>query len=79
MYAKSFCRPNFTTLKSSIASPSLADQVAYQRPWPDDDSRTVEQVFTEEQPRLLPLPNTPVETDLVLPIHAGKPFTFVST
>src|SRR6516162_7738139 len=39
---------------------------------PDDDSRTVQQAFAEEQPRLLPLPAHPFETDLVLPIHVGK-------
>src|SRR6267378_601223 len=63
----------FTTLEELNRQALLwRDQVAYQRPWPDDDSRTVEQVFTEEQPRLLPLPTHPFETDLVLPIHAGK-------
>jgi transposase len=48
------------------------DQVAHQRPWPDDDSRTVQQAFVEEQPRLLSLPAHPFETDLVLPMHVGK-------
>src|SRR5213075_2803293 len=63
----------FTTLEELNRQALLwRDQVAHQRPWPDDDSRTVEQVFTEEQPRLLPLPTHPFETDLVLPIHAGK-------
>jgi transposase len=63
----------FTTLEELNRQAFLwRDQVAHQRPWPDDDSRTVEQVFTEEQPRLLPLPTHPFETDLVLPIHAGK-------
>jgi hypothetical protein len=46
--------------------------VAHQRPWPDDDARTVEQAFAEEQPRLLPLPAHPFETDLVLPVHTEK-------
>jgi len=32
------------------------DEVAHQRRWPDDSSRTVAQAFGEEQPRLLPLP-----------------------
>jgi transposase len=31
------------------------DQVAQQRPWPGDDTRTVAQAFAEEQPHLLPL------------------------
>src|SRR3984893_10231147 len=47
-------------------------QGAHQRPSPDDDSRTVQPAFVEEQPRLLPLPAHPFETDLVLPIHTGK-------
>lgn len=63
----------FTTLEEWNRQAFLwRDQVAHQRPWPDDDSRTVEQAFAEEQPRLLPLPAHPFETDLVLPIHAGK-------
>jgi transposase len=63
----------FTTLEELNRQVLLwRDQVAHQRPWPDDDSRTVKQVFDEEQPRLLPLPAHPFETDLVLPIHAGK-------
>jgi len=53
----------FTTLEELNRQAFLwRDQVAHQRPWPDDDSRTVEQVFTEEQPRLLPLPTHPFET-----------------
>ncbi len=32
------------------------DQIAHQRPWPRNDSRTVAQALEEEQPRLLPLP-----------------------
>jgi transposase len=63
----------FTTLVELNRQALLwRDQVAHQRPWPDNDSRTVEQAFAEEQPRLLPLPAHPFETDLVLPIHAGK-------
>ncbi len=63
----------FTTLEELNRQAFLwRDQVAHQRPWPDDDSRTVEQAFAEEQPRLLPVPAHPFETDLVLPIHAGK-------
>jgi transposase len=63
----------FTTLEELNRQALLwRDQVAHQRPWPDDDSRTVEQAFAEEQPRLLPLPAHPLETDLVLPLHAGK-------
>jgi len=63
----------FTTLGELNRQALLwRDQVAHQRPWPDDDSRTVQQAFVEEQPRLLPLPAHPFETDLVLAIHTGK-------
>jgi transposase len=48
------------------------DQVAYQRPWPGDDTRTVAQAFVEEQPRLLPLPLHSFNTDLILPIRSAK-------
>jgi hypothetical protein len=48
------------------------DQIAHQRPWPGDDSRTVEQVFAEEQPRLLPHPMHPLSTDLIVPVRSVK-------
>ena len=46
--------------------------VAAGRPWPEDDRKTVAEAFAEEATRLLPLPVHPFETDLVLPIRAGK-------
>jgi transposase len=48
------------------------DQVARQRRWVEDDSRIVEEVFREEQPRLLPLPAHPFDTDLLLTVHSRK-------
>ncbi len=48
------------------------DQIAHQRPWPGDDSRTVVQAFEEEQPRLLPLPEHPFPTDLVCAVQSKK-------
>ncbi len=48
------------------------DQIAHQRPWPGDDSRTVAQAFEEEQPRLLPLPEHPFPTDLVGAVQSKK-------
>src|SRR5262249_61624747 len=48
------------------------DEVAHQRPWPQDDSRTVAQAFAQERPRLLPLPAHTLETDCMLSVHAGK-------
>jgi transposase len=64
---------SFTTLQECNRQVLLwRDEIAHRRPWPGDDSRTVAQAFAEEQSRLLPLPAHPFETDLVLPIHAGK-------
>ena len=48
------------------------DEVAHQRPWPGDDSRTVSQVFSEESARLLPHPLHPFSTDLILPVRSPK-------
>src|ERR1700730_5676882 len=50
----------FTTLEECNRQAwAWRDQVAHQRPWPGDDSRTVEQAFADEKPRLLPLPAQP--------------------
>lgn len=64
---------DFTTLEECNRQALLwRDQVAHQRPWPGDDSRTVAQVFAEEQARLLPLPTHPFPTDLIQPIRSAK-------
>src|SRR6202142_1346162 len=64
---------DFTTLEECNRQALLwRDQVAHQRPWPGDDTRTVAQAFAEEQPRLLPLPLHPFNTDLILPIRSAK-------
>jgi len=64
---------SFTTL-AECNRPALAwrDQVAHQRRWPGDDSRTVEQAFNEERPRLLPHPVHSFPTDLIVPVRSGK-------
>jgi len=63
----------FTTLAECNRQALLwRDQVAHQRPWPGDDARTVEQVFAEEQPRLLSPPAHPFPTDLVLAVRSEK-------
>ena len=43
--------------------------VAHVRPHPVHAQRTVGDVFADEQPRLLPLPNPLPATDLILPVH----------
>jgi transposase len=56
----------FTTLAECNRQAWLwRDQVAHQRRWPGQDGRTVEQVFAEEQPRLLPPPLHPFSTDRI--------------
>jgi transposase len=63
----------FTTLAECNRQALLwRDQVAHQRAWPGDDSRTVTQVFAEEQSRLLPQPLHPFSTDLIVPVHSAK-------
>jgi transposase len=48
------------------------DDVAHQRPHPEQRDRTVAQVLAEEQPRLLPLPAHPFETDVMRTVVSGK-------
>jgi transposase len=48
------------------------DEVAHQRPHPDQRDRTVAQVLADEQPRLLPLPAHPFETALLRPVVSSK-------
>ncbi|HVP47035.1 MAG TPA: IS21 family transposase [Bryobacteraceae bacterium] len=48
------------------------DQVAHQRRWPGQDGRTVEEVFRDEQPRLLPLPLHPFPTDRIEAVCSRK-------
>jgi Mu transposase, C-terminal domain/Integrase core domain len=48
------------------------DAIAHQRPHPEQRDRTVAEVFADEQPRLLPLPAHPFETDVIRPVRAGK-------
>ena len=47
-------------------------EVAHQRPHPEQRNRTVEQVLAAEQPRLLPLPAHPFETDVMRAVVSGK-------
>jgi hypothetical protein len=48
------------------------DEIAHQRPHPEHRDRTVAEVFAEEQPRLLPLPAHPFDTELMRPVVSGK-------
>jgi transposase len=45
---------------------------AAQRPWPQDNSKTVQQAFAEEKSQLLQLPDTAFETTEREEVHIGK-------
>ena len=63
----------FTTLSEcNRQALQWRDQVAHQRPWPGDITRTVAEAFAEEQPRLLPLPLHPFNPDLMVTIRPQK-------
>jgi transposase len=68
-----FAARPFTTL-SDFNRQALAwrDSVANARKLPDDDSRSVADAFAEEQPRLLPLPANPFDSQLLLPVKSSK-------
>lgn len=65
-----FAGTPFTTLEDLNRKALLwRDQVAHLRPWPGDDSKTVQQALEEERPKLLTLPAHPYqakETQTVL-------------
>jgi transposase len=68
-----FAARSFTTLADfNRQALDWRNQVARQRPWPGDDSRTVAQVFEEEKPHLLPLPSHPFSCDLMRTVRADK-------
>ena len=48
------------------------DEVAHQRPHPEQPDHTVAQVLVQEQPRLLPLPAHPFATDVMRAVVSGK-------
>ncbi len=63
----------FTTLEDLNGRAwAWRDQMAHQRPWPDDAKRTVAEVFAEEKARLLPLPLHPFVAELVRPVRQLK-------
>lgn len=63
----------FTTLSECNRQALVwRDQVAHQRPWPGDNTRTVAEAFAEEQPRLLSLPLHPFNSDVMFAIRPQK-------
>jgi len=68
-----FAARPFTTLEDvNRQARQWRDQIAHQRPWQEDDSRIVGDVFAEEQPQLLPLPAHPFDTDRLLSARTEK-------
>lgn len=63
----------FTTLEDfNHQAREWRDQIAHQRRWPEDDSRIVEDVFREEQSRLLQLPAHGFDCDLLVSVQTRK-------
>ncbi len=63
----------FTTLEEcNRQALKWRDEVAHQRPWPDDRNRIVAEVLAEERPRLLPLPAHEFSTDRVVVVRSAK-------
>jgi len=48
------------------------EEIAHQRPHPEQRDQTVAQVFAQEQPRLLPLPAHPFDTEALRAVASGK-------
>ena len=68
-----FAARPFTTLADfNRQARRWRDEIAHQRRWLGDDSRTVAEAFEEERPRLLPLPSHPFDTDRMLAAHSDK-------
>jgi len=68
-----FAARPFTTLADfNRQARQWRDEIANKRPWPGDDRKTVAEAFAEEAPRLLPLPEHPFDTDLVVPVQSDK-------
>ena len=64
---------SFTTLaECNRQACQWRDQVAHQRRWPQQDDRTVEHVFRDEQTRLIPLPLHPFPTDRIETVCSRK-------
>ena len=64
---------SFTTLaECNRQAWQWRDQIAHQRRWPGQDGRNVQEVFAEEQPRLLPLPLHPFPTDRIGTVWSRK-------
>jgi transposase len=68
-----FAARSFTTI-DDLNRQALAwrDEIAGARRWVSDDRKSVAEAFREEAAHLLPLPEHPFETDLVIPVRSEK-------
>jgi transposase len=68
-----FAARSFTTIADfNRQAHEWRDTIAHQRRWVQDDSRTVSDALTEEQPRLLSLPAHPFDTDEIITVASRK-------
>lgn len=68
-----FAARHFTSLEAlNRQALKWRDDVALVRPWPDDRTRIVKELYEEEKTRLLPLPAHPFNTDLLKPFVSRK-------
>ena len=65
-------RPFTTLAECNRQALAWRDQVAHRRRWPGDNGRSVEEVFAEEQPRLLAPPLHPFNTDRIEAVCSRK-------
>lgn len=68
-----FAARRFTTLLDlNEQARRWRNQIAHIRPHPEQKPRTVQEIFEQEQPLLLPNPEHHMETDLIQPVRSGK-------
>ncbi len=68
-----FAARPFTTLEQfNRQAQQWVDQIAHQRPWPQDRSRRVAEVFEQEKGKLLKLPAHPFDSEQVVAVHSKK-------
>jgi len=74
-----YIRDSFFAARSFVSIDDLnrqallwRDEIAAARRWVGDDRKTVAEAFREEAAHLLPLPEHPFETDLVMPVRSEK-------
>ena len=68
-----FIGRQFTTIdKINLALEQWLTTIAFQRPWPDDRQRLVHEIWDEERPKLIALPERPFPIRHERPVRSGK-------